>query len=345
MRHLGVHYDTGVQFDPRWLSRPDFDPALAQYDMRVIAQDLHATSVRIVGEHLDRLETTARLAHAAGLSVFFNPWPIGLDLDAQVDRFAEAARTAQRLRADGVELVFVAGCEASIFALGLIPGDRLEQRIDWLVSQRGGQEAAPLSVPEVGEATKAFMRRVVEVVRREFEGEVTYAAGSWEDVDWSEFDYVGVDYYRAEQSSEDYAAGLRALQRHGKPVLVLEFGCCAYVGADRRGGMGWMILDASDDADVIWRNGGPPTRDEGTQARYVTEQLGIFDNVGIEGAFVFTFDAPYLAHSDDPQRDFDLAGYGLVAWPEEGARASTVLPPWTAKEAFSALAATYAAMR
>ena len=38
---------------------------------------------------------------------------------------------------------------------------------------------------------------------------VTYASGTWEDVDWSLFDIVGVDYYRDRQTAEDYVNGIQ----------------------------------------------------------------------------------------------------------------------------------------
>lgn len=43
--------------------------------MRVIARDLQCTAIRITGGEPDRLETTARHAAAAGLEVWFSPFP------------------------------------------------------------------------------------------------------------------------------------------------------------------------------------------------------------------------------------------------------------------------------
>ncbi len=342
MRFRGMHYDTGVHFDPSFPSRPDFDQESVSADMRVLAGELNCTAVRLVGDDLDRLESAARAAHDAGLTVFFNPWPIGAPADRLADHFSEGARVAERLRTEGLrDLVFVAGCEVSIFAEGLVPGESLDERIDWLVSQRGGQEAGRLPVPEVQERTRSLMRRIAASVRAEFAGEVTYASGSWEDVDWSDFDYVGVDYYRAEQTDVEYTDGLRALGRHGKPVLVLEFGCCAYEGADTRGGMGWMILREASEGGIDWSAGRPPARSEQTQADYLKQQLRIFAGAGIEGAFVFTFAAPYLPHTSDPVTDFDMASYAVVSWPPPGSPDEAARPPWSRKAAFHAVGDFY----
>ncbi len=345
MRFRGMHYDTGVHFDPAFPSRPTFDVESVSDDMRVLAGELNCTAVRLVGDDLDRLEAAARAAHGAGLTVFFNPWPIGAPVDSLVGHFAEGARVAERLRTGGLgDLVFVAGCEVSIFAHGLVPGDSLDERIDWLVSRRGGREAGRLSVPEVQQRTRSLMRRIAAAVRAEFSGELTYASGSWEDVDWSDFDYVGVDYYRAEQTEAEYTDGLRALGRYGRPVLVLEFGCCAYEGADARGGMGWMILREGSEGGIDWSAGRPPTRSEQTQADYLREQLRIFAAAGIEGAFVFTFAAPYLPHTSDPVTDFDMASYAVVSWPFAGSADEAARPPWSRKAAFHAVEDVYRAL-
>jgi hypothetical protein len=59
-----------------------------------------------------------------------------------------------------------------------------------------------------------------------FGGPVSYASGIWEEVDWSGFDVVGIDGYRDEQNAPYYRQLLAPSHRHGKPVVVTEFGCC-----------------------------------------------------------------------------------------------------------------------
>ncbi|MFF1932028.1 hypothetical protein [Streptomyces sp. NPDC058228] len=121
MKYYGVAYDVGLRYVPDALSVEPFDPALVAHDMRVIADDLHANTVRVEGEKLDRLETASRLAHAAGLKVFFNPWLIDRDLD-EIDAYlGEAAVIAEKLRNEGVDIVFVTGCEITFFAQRHLP--------------------------------------------------------------------------------------------------------------------------------------------------------------------------------------------------------------------------------
>jgi len=44
--------------------------------------------------------------------------------------------------------------------------------------------------------TAAFLAGAAEAVRSQFGGPLTYAAGTWEPVDWSRIDIVSVDAYR-----------------------------------------------------------------------------------------------------------------------------------------------------
>jgi hypothetical protein len=52
----------------------------------------------------------------------------------------------------------------------------------------------------------------------------------WEAVDWSLFDFVGVDHFRDARIKDRYVEMLEPLARYGKPVVVTEFGMRAYQG-------------------------------------------------------------------------------------------------------------------
>jgi hypothetical protein len=325
MRGKGINYDTG--FIPGGhLSRPLFDPAQAAKEMRVIARDLHCTAVRITGGDPARLDVAGRLAAAEGLEVWLAPFPCELPPEGNRAMVAERAGLAEALRATGAEVVFVAGCELSLFGSGFVPGETFADRITGLATS---------DIPAVCARLSDFLGDVAADVRGRFGGRISYAAGPWEEIDWTPFDIVGVDGYRAAENREYFPWEIRRRLRHGKPVAITEFGCCAYRGAADRGGMGWAIIDREADPP---RLDGDYVRDEGEQVRYLTELLAVFDAAGVDSAFWFTFAGFGLPLHDDPRRDLDLASYGVVAiLDENGTR-------WRPKESFHALAAAYGGM-
>jgi hypothetical protein len=120
---------------------------------------------------------------------------------------------------------------------------------------------------------------------------------------------VGVNHYRDSGNRARYLSELRAFQRHGKPVVITEFGCCTYENAAARG--------ASGDGIVNWRAERPrikgaPVRSEREQADYLADLLGLYSAENVYGAFVFEFAEPAYPHSPDPRCDLDMAAYGIV---------------------------------
>ena len=77
MRGKGINYDTGFYLDSRG-SRPEFSPDIVAREMRVIARELGCTAVRVSGGKPERLSVAAEAAAAAGLEVWFAPFPIDL---------------------------------------------------------------------------------------------------------------------------------------------------------------------------------------------------------------------------------------------------------------------------
>ncbi len=124
---------------------------------------------------------------------------------------------------------------------------------------------------------------------------------------------------------------MRALHRHGKPVVITEFGCCCYVGADDRGGDGFTIVDWSGPEPVLTGN---PVRDEQVQADYLDELLDVFEAEGVYGAFVWNFIEPDSPYSPDPRRDLDMAGFAVVRCDDDYAATGR----WTPKAGYDTLA-------
>ena len=330
MQIRGINYDTG--FIVGTDSRPGFDAATAARELQIVADDLHCTAVRISGAYPERIEAAARAAAQAGLQVWFAPFPIDMDSAGIVDMVRDSAGRAEALRRDGADVVLVTGCEVSLFGDGFIPGGNLLERIGSLTT--GGP-----AVGKMKALTQQCLDDAVAAARPVFGGKLSYASGIWEDIDWSGFDLVGIDAYRDENVAPYYHHVLGREHRHGKPVVVTEFGCCTYRGAGARGGTGWLVGDPTADPPLD----GTLVRDEQEQVDYFTESMATFEQTSMFGAFWFTF-ALYgtVRRDDDPTRDTDLASYGVVAMQPAG-RGGTRYPemPWEPKAVFDTIARTY----
>ncbi|MER8072101.1 hypothetical protein ABTZ59_27755 [Streptomyces sp. NPDC094034] len=345
MKYRGVVYDVGLRFTKEALSVDPFSRGLVEHDIRAIADTLHANAVRIEGEDIDRLVTATQVAHACGLTVFFNPWKMNADADETRVYLAEAAKAAEQLRNDGVDIVFVTGCEYTIFSDGIYPGSTYMERGMWLGAQMqgaafGAPAALPDPLPEKAKLLNKALKSFAETIRADFQGQLTYSAGAWEDVDWGLFDLVGVDYYRRGETDQEYVTGLDHY-RHGKPLAVMEVGCCAYEGAGALGDAGFAVLQGTNpDGTGIWRDGVAPTRSEREQADYVGRQLELLSGAGVDAVFIFNFSFPAM-RTGEGQRDLDRANFALVkTYPEDDPR-SKAMPPWEPKEAFHRVADFY----
>lgn len=193
-------------------------------------------------------------------------------------------------------------------------------------------------LPLINLRLNRLLARLASTARGHFHGEITYGAGSWEAVAWRRFDTVGLNLYRDGTNRHRYPAMLRLARRHRKPILITEFGCCAYPSADLRGAEGDGIIDWThpDGPNVT----GEHRRDETVQARYIAELLDLFTDADIDGAFVFEYSEPFYPRSSDPLRDLDIASFGLVAvdtTTDDGFVTYTDVP----KEAFHELSRRY----
>lgn len=190
-----------------------------------------------------------------------------------------------------------------------------------------------------------ILHQSVQSVRAHFQGHVTYSQGMWEQVNWSQFDIVGIDHYRAGESAEEYVKALDHY-RFNKPLVVMEIGSCAYEGAGKLGAGGFMnLLGTNPDGSGIFANDIVPTRSEREQADYVEEQVRLLSTpeAGVEGVFIYVFSFPTYPHGEGA-RDLDMMSFSLVkTYPVDNPRGKQ-MPPWEPKEAFHHLARFYQAM-
>jgi len=186
MRGKGVTYDTGFR-SAGTSTREPFDLEVARREMDIIRSDLHCNAVRVTGGYPDRLEAAARYAADAGLEVWFCPFTSGLTGDELLELLGDSADRAERLRKRGAEVALLTGSELSLFTVGLLPGDSLEDRLALL--------AEPIRLralfPEMRARIRELLGRAVKVVRRRFGGKLSYASLPFEGIDWTSFDFIG----------------------------------------------------------------------------------------------------------------------------------------------------------
>ncbi|GAA4902867.1 hypothetical protein LX16_1168 [Stackebrandtia albiflava] len=338
MRAKGICYDTGFVRDGGD-SREHFDPDLVKRELTVIRDDLHCTAVHITGGDPDRLEVAARHAADLGLEVWFSPYPLELTPDEILAMFADCAERAERLRTRGTEVVFVTGVELSVMNRGFLEGDSTSERVALLLSD---PERRPERLAAVGARLNAFLREAVAVVRARFHGKVTYAAIQFEGVDWDPFDFTTYELIRSAEVADRFRDAVRSLVAQPKPVAITGFGTATWRGAGDVAPRSMEILE-NDASGAPLRLTGEYARDEEGQATYLRELLEIFDDEGVDSAFVFLFALYNLPHrpDGDPRDDLDLASLGVVKV-LEGRRGDTYPDmPWEPKAAFAAIADHY----
>ncbi|MEU5048954.1 abortive phage infection protein [Streptomyces sp. NPDC021096] len=303
-------------------------------DIRVIKDELHASSVSVFGDGIDRLTATSSEAAERGLHVWLQP-RLGDHPEHEIlDHLAETGRHAERLRRQGARVHLSVGCEFVLYVPGIVPGENVLERVENLLKGAFDPE-------QTARRLRSFIARSAVVGRSVFHGGMTYGAAADDEVDWGLFDIVSVNYYAYLPRRADYVRELTGYRRWGKPVAVTEFGTCTYAGAPQRGGMGWNTVDYDKPEPEIV---GDLVRSEQTQAAYITDMLGIFESMGLYAAMVYNFVSPDAPHSSDPRHDLDMASYSIVKTIRTGAKGPGGAASewrWEPKQAFHALARHY----
>jgi len=332
-------YDTGFVRNGE-ISRESFDPEVVRRELAIIRDDLHCNAVQLTGGDPERLEFAARCAAGLGLEVWFSPYPLELTPAEILSLFTDCAERAERLRAGGADVVFVAGVELSIMNRDFMPGGTVDERLALLLSDpsRRSQKLA-----EVNARVSDFLPTAVAAVRQLFLGRVTYCAIPFERVDWALFDIVSMELIRSAEVADQFRDGVRSLVAGGKPVAITGFGVPAYRGAGDRGGRAMEIVEYDEDTGAPVRLNRRYVRDEAGQAAYLSELLEIFTSEGVDSAFVFLFALDGFPHrpDGDPREDLDMASPGIVKVLED--RRGDTYPDmtWEPKAAFTAVAECY----
>ncbi|MFJ8540423.1 abortive phage infection protein [Streptomyces sp. NPDC093586] len=324
----GVVYTVGAGETPGTA----WDAARMRADIRAIRRDLHANTVDVTGDGVERLTATAAEAAEQGLHVWFQPTLGDVPQRDILEHLAECGRFARRLRRQGASVELSVGCEFWLFVPGIVPGETATERIENL-------QSGNVDFERMQSRLDAFTAKAAAVGRSVFDGRIGYAAAQDDDVDWTLFDVVGIDYYAYHPRPADHVRELRRHLRWGKPLAITEFGTCAYEGAPEAGGMGWAVVDYDKDPPEVQ---GGLVRSERTQAAYLTDLLSVFESMGLYAAMAFEFLTPDAPHTPgDPLHDLDMVSYAITKPVKD--RPDDPASPWhwEPKEAFHALARRY----
>ncbi|MEU6041158.1 hypothetical protein ABZ801_37780 [Actinomadura sp. NPDC047616] len=327
LTYRGVFYEVGDGES----AATAWNAARMRRDMRAIRHGLHADSVVIAGNGVERLAATASEAAERGLSVWLQP-RLGDRPETEImEHLAEAGRVAERMRRQGAGVHLSVGAEFLLFVPGIVPGDNVLERVENVMKGNFDPEHMARRLREV-------IARAAAVGRSVFNGPLTYGAAADDEVDWSLFDVVSVNYYAYHERREDYVRELRNYRRWGKPVAISECGSCTYEGAPQGGGMGWYAIDYTKPEPEIRGN---LVRSERTQAEYLGQVLDVFDSMGLYAAMVYQFVSPELPHRAEPRYDLDMAGYSLVKTIRDEPFDPESAWHWEPKEAFHTVAGRF----
>ncbi len=331
MRVKGISYDIGISFGDYQASL-GMDTTTMRRELDIIKNDLHLNAIRLSGTNAQNMVSAARIAFEQGLDVWISPHYIDAEPEEIIKNTVECAALAEELRKSHPEreLVFVTGCEFTVFAKGFMEANTFMERII---------RHEEMYASGKSETFKKFTGDIARAVKEVFKGKVTYASEFWEEPDWEPYDIIGLDFYRDANTRPFYNDFLKSMMSKGKPFAQLEFGLACFKGAKELGAGAFMIVDQSDPADV--KLNGDYERCEKEQADELVDLLALFDELGVESSFIFNFAASGYPHREDPKYDLDMGCFGLVKSYEN--KMGTVYPDmkWDPKEAFYAVAEYY----
>ena len=329
---LGLTYrGVGYQVQDGETPHTGWDATRMRADLRVIADDLHANSVSVFGDGVERLTATTAEAVQRGLHVWVQPRLGDATERETLEHLAAVGEQAELLRRQGGNVELSVGAEFVLFVQGIVPGANVLERVERLLSGR-------FDAARMQRRLDRFIPRAAAKARSVFGGTLSYGAAQDDKVDWRLFDVVSANSYSSFPRRAEHVRELKRLRRWGKPVAITEFGTCTYKGAPRRGGLGWDVVDYAHTPPRIARD---LVRSERTQAAYITRALEVFEALRFRSATVYNFIEPDAPHRRDPRYDLDLASYGIVKPIWKRREQPTAGWHWEPKEAFHAVAKNF----
>ena len=127
MKGKGVNFDVGIEFHQGYMSRPMFATSIMQRELEIIQQDLHCNAIRISGTDIDRLVIVSEEALEQGLEVWLSPHLHDNNQQETLEYTVKCASTAEKLRQQWPQLIYILGCELTWFMQGILPGNNFRR--------------------------------------------------------------------------------------------------------------------------------------------------------------------------------------------------------------------------
>jgi hypothetical protein len=280
----GICYNAGVGAFGREFRPPD--DLEIQEDLTVIREELNCDGIRIFGDNEEKMLQCGELAFHSGFKiVMLNPLYVELPVNESAKRIIDFAKRVQA-KSESINrpFVFVIGNEESIDTKGIFESPTREERKKE-IQQRWTQA-------EYQNRLNNFLGLVLGEVKKVFKGKVTYASGTWEDVDWINlpFDVAGMNHY-FNGDTNWYFRRLYYLQKSGKPIFATEFGCASYEGALQYGGGAYAQREGK-------------TYSQQAQSNGIEQTLGLL-NGRVDACFLWKF----KIYKED-----DRGSYGILRY-------------------------------
>jgi hypothetical protein len=332
MNYKGITYDIGTEYTPNILTREDLKEDVIRSDMYAIKNKLNCNSVRIYGKESEILISVSEIALQHGLNVWISPRLIDGNIENTLTYLKNIATEFEllKLKYPMQELVLIIGGELTTDMNCFVQGNTIQERVANLLKPLFFLKNAFGIKPKYQKSFNQFLKNAVSLVKKEFSGKVTYASAMWEKVDWSDFDFTSMNLYKASFNKSFFNQTLKKLLSAGKSVIISEFGCCSYYGADKKGPTGYTVLDSTKTPPVFKE---VCIRNEKVQADYIIDLLQTFDKEKVAGSFIFDFYSQKLTYSDNPDNDYDMASFSITK--------SLGNNNWEPKESFNRIADYY----
>jgi len=267
---------------PKW-GDPVKDNLFIDECTRVIREDLGCNAIRIEGSYEDKILYAAQRAIGLGFQqIILNPRHIDASWEETVKNIRAFAMEAEKLRLRSNAIVLQVGTELFVDSTAISKGKTYVERCASISKTMKDD-------PRWNEKLTDFINELIGASSEFFHGTITYDAAWWEDIKWNRIrtNVICSNEYDEIVRSESVRDAFLRLKAHGRPVIAGEFGCVTFTGARKYGGYGWSYS-------------GP--YDEKEQAESIEHYLRIFNEVGIDGCYLFCVYEP----KPDPATEFSV---------------------------------------